>query len=68
MYNLFNRANYKAPTLTAGNTATDRRYSGLNVTASTSTGQVTSTNGGTSAPGIAEGEPFNVQLAMKIIF
>lgn len=68
MYNLFNRANYKAPTLTAGNTATDRRYGGLNVTGSTSTGQVTSTIGGTSAPGIAEGEPFNVQLAMKIVF
>ncbi len=68
MYNLFNRVNYKAPSLTSGNTATDLRYGGLNVLSSTSTGQVTSTIGGTSAPGIAEGEPFNVQLALKIIF
>jgi Carboxypeptidase regulatory-like domain len=68
MYNLFNRFNYKAPTLAAGDTAADPRYKGLNVTNSTSTGQVTSTIGGTSAPGIAVGEPFNVQLALKIIF
>ncbi len=68
MYNLFNRANYKAPSLGSGNTATDLRYSGLNISSSTSTGQVNSTIGGTSAPGIAEGEPFNVQLAMKVIF
>lgn len=68
MYNLFNRVNYKAPTLASGNTATDLRYGGLNVFNSTSTGQVTSTIGGTSDPGITEGEPFNVQLALKIIF
>ena len=68
MYNLFNRVNYKAPTLASGNTAADLRYGGLNVSDATSTGQVTSTIGGTSAPGIAEGEPFNVQLALKIIF
>lgn len=68
MYNLFDRVNYKAPTLASGNTATDLRYGGLNVFNSTSTGQVTSTIGGTSDPGITEGEPFNVQLALKIIF
>jgi len=68
MYNLFNRANYKAPALASGNTASDKRYGGMNITNSTSTGQVTSTIGGTSAPGIAEGEPFNVQLAFKILF
>jgi hypothetical protein len=68
MYNLFNRMNYKAPTLASGNTAADLRYGGANVTNSTSSGQVTSTIGGTSAPGIAEGEPFNVQLALKIVF
>ncbi len=68
MYNLFNRMNYKAPTLASGNTAADLRYGGANVTNSTSSGQVASTIGGTSAPGIAEGEPFNVQLALKIVF
>jgi hypothetical protein len=68
MYNLFNRMNYKAPTLAAGNTAADLRYGGLNIFDATSTGQVTSTIGGTSAPGIAEGEPFNVQLGLKFIF
>lgn len=68
MYNLFNRVNYKAPTLAAGNTAADIRYGGLNISDVSSTGQVTSTIGGTSAPGIAEGEPFNVQLGLKLIF
>ncbi len=68
MYNLFNRVNYGKPSLSAGNTAADLRYGGLNVSSSTSTGQVNSTVGGTSAPGIAEGEPFNVQLALKLVF
>jgi hypothetical protein len=68
MYNVFNRVNYAKPTLTASNTATDARYSGLNVTGATSTGRITSTIGGTSAPGIAFGEPFNVQLAFKLLF
>jgi hypothetical protein len=68
MYNLFNHVNYKAPTLASGNTAADMRFGGLNENIASSTGQVTSTIGGTSAPGIAEGEPFNVQLALKIIF
>ncbi|HEX4758469.1 MAG TPA: carboxypeptidase regulatory-like domain-containing protein [Terracidiphilus sp.] len=68
MYNLFNQTNYKAPVLASGNTAADKRYGGTNISNSTSTGQVNSTIGGTSAPGIAEGEPFNVQLALKIIF
>jgi len=68
MYNLFNRVNYAAPALASGNTATDLRYGGLNISDSTNTGQVTSTIGGTSDPGITEGEPFNVQLALKIIF
>jgi hypothetical protein len=68
MYNLFNRVNLAKPTLAAGNTAADTRYGGLNVFNSTSTGQITTTIGGTSDPGITEGEPFNVQLALKIIF
>jgi hypothetical protein len=68
MYNVLNRYNYSKPSLAAGNTAADPRYGGLNVSNSTSTGQITSTIGGTSAPGIAVGEPFNCQLALKIIF
>jgi hypothetical protein len=68
MYNVLNRYNYAKPALSAGNTAADLRYSGLNGSNSTSTGQITSTIGGTSAPGIAVGEPFNVQLAFKVIF
>ena len=43
----FNRANYKAPTLAAGDAVSDKHYGGMNVN-STSTGQVTSTIGGTS--------------------
>jgi hypothetical protein len=66
MYSLFNRVNYKASTLASGNTTADLRYGGLNVFDSTSTGQVLSTIGGTSAPGIATGEQFNVQPALKI--
>ncbi len=66
MFNVLNRYNYAKPSLSAGNTAADLRYGGLNN--SLTTGQITSTIGGTSAPGIAVGEPFNVQLALKIIF
>jgi len=68
MYNVFNRVNYAKPSLSASNTATDPRYGGLNVTGASSTGRITSTIGGTSAPGIAFGEPFNVQLAFKLLF
>jgi len=68
MYNLFNHVNYGKVTLAAGNTAADKRFNGLNINSASSTGQITTTVGGTSAPGIAEGEPFNVQLAMKIVF
>jgi len=68
MYNVFNHINYAKPSLSASNTATDPRYAGLNVTGASSTGRITSTIGGTSAPGIAFGEPFNVQLALKLLF
>jgi hypothetical protein len=68
MYNLFNHVNYGKVTLAAGNTAADKRFNGLNINSASSTGQITTTVGGTSAPGIAEGEPFNVQLVMKIVF
>jgi hypothetical protein len=66
MYNFLNHVNYAKPALTATSTATDLRYGGLNH--ATTTGQIATTIGGTSDPGITEGEPFNVQLALKIIF
>jgi hypothetical protein len=68
MFNLFNRINYAKPSLAAGNTAADPRYGGANIADSTSTGQISTTIGGTSDPGITEGEPFNVQLGLKIMF
>ena len=72
MYNFFNWVNYAKPSLAASNTATDFRYYPTGGVAalnnSTSTGQITTTIGGTSDPGITEGEPFNCQLALKIIF
>jgi hypothetical protein len=68
MYNFFNWVNLSKPSLASGNTATDLRYAGLNVSDSTSTGQITTTIGGTSDPGITEGEPFNCQLALRIMF
>jgi hypothetical protein len=68
MYNFLNHVNYAKPSLSAGNTATDLQYGGLNVASASNTGQITSTIGGTSAPGITEGEPFNVQLALRIMF
>lgn len=68
MFNVFNRYNWKAPSLAAGNTATDLRYNGLNQSNASSTGQVTSTIGGTSTPGVGVGEPFNVQLGLRISF
>ncbi|HEY5055635.1 MAG TPA: hypothetical protein VII58_05710 [Acidobacteriaceae bacterium] len=54
-------------------TATDfNRYATPNSTSALNgnlnTGQITSTVGGTSAPGIAYGKPFNVQLALRIMF
>jgi hypothetical protein len=72
MFNVLNRYNYSKPSLSAGNTATDHRYIPAGGTTalnnSLTTGQINSTVGGTSAPGIAVGEPFNCQLAFKIIF
>lgn len=65
MFNVLNRYNYSKPSLSSGNTATALGTGGLNTS---STGTISSTIGGTSAPGIAVGEPFNVQLALKIIF
>ena len=68
MYNVFNRVNYGKVTLASGNTAAGQALWRLERNSASSTGQITTTIGGTSAPGIAVGEPFNVQLAFKIIF
>jgi hypothetical protein len=32
------------------------------------TGTVSATTGGSGAPGIGAGEPFNIQLALKLVF
>jgi hypothetical protein len=55
MFNIFNHVNLATP---------------LSSTAlsSSSFGQITSTRNNSGAPGIGPGEPFNVQLAGKIIF
>jgi hypothetical protein len=63
MYNFFNHINYAKPSLAAGNTGANGALNG-----STTTGQISTTIGGVSDPGITEGEPFNVQLAFKVIF
>jgi hypothetical protein len=60
MYNLFNRINLASPS-----------YSqlGNDYLGGGSFGRTGSTIGsGNFSPGIGPGEPFNVQLAMKIIF
>ena len=53
MFNLFNRTNFGNPSVTVG---------------SSSFGRISSTTGGSGAPGIGVGEPFNLQLAMKILW
>ncbi|WP_263415363.1 TonB-dependent receptor [Terriglobus albidus] len=58
MFNVFNRYNYSNPTFAANSLTSNTQ----------TTGQVTATAGGSSAPGIGAGEPFNVQLALKILF
>jgi hypothetical protein len=60
MFNLFNHLNLANP----GPTQLDNAY-----TDSSSFGQIGSTIGaGNYSPGIGPGEPFNVQLALKILF
>ncbi len=53
-FNLFNTINWANP--------------GAVVTNSTSFGVITNTRNANNAPGIGAGEPFNVQLAAKILF
>lgn len=54
VFNLFNFKNYASP--------------GSSMSSSTNFGLLTNTTNGNSAPGIGLGEPFNVQLAAKILF
>jgi hypothetical protein len=54
MFNLFNVTNWANP--------------GATVSSSTSFGVITNTRNANNAPGIGSGEPFNVQLAAKILF
>ena len=53
MFNLFNRTNLSGTSVTVG---------------SSGFGKTSSTTGGTGAPGIGVGEPFNIQLALKILW
>ncbi|HQZ40890.1 MAG TPA: TonB-dependent receptor [Vicinamibacterales bacterium] len=54
IFNLFNTINWANP--------------GLSMSSSTSFGVITNTRNAGGAPGIGAGEPFNVQLAAKILF
>jgi hypothetical protein len=54
VFNLFNTINWANP----GNTLSN----------STTFGVITNTRNANNAPGIGAGEPFNVQLAAKILF
>jgi hypothetical protein len=62
MFNLFNRTNF-APPLSNGSGGFNPNYTYDNALALTTT--IGNFNG---APGIGAGEPFNTQLALKIIF
>jgi hypothetical protein len=53
IFNLFNRTNFGGPGTTVG---------------SSSFGKLSSTTGGSGAPGIGPGEPFNMQLALKVLW
>jgi hypothetical protein len=53
MFNVFDRTNFGNPSTTVG---------------SSSFGKISSTTGGSGAPGIGVGEPFNIQLALKILW
>jgi hypothetical protein len=54
MFNLFNTINWANPGAVLGT--------------STTFGVITNTRNANNAPGIGAGEPFNVQLAAKLIF
>ncbi len=54
MFNLFNQTNFANP--------------GTSLNSSSSFGLITNTRNGSSAPGIGSGEPFNVQLALKLLW
>src|SRR5262245_44066725 len=54
VFNVFNMTNWANP--------------GSSLSSSTSFGLLTNTRNGNAAPGIGSGEPFNVQLAAKVLF
>lgn len=54
IFNLFNRANFANP--------------GTSLNAATSFGLITNTRNGSGAPGLGQGEPRNIQLALKLIW
>ncbi len=54
IFNLFNRSNFANP--------------GTNFNAATSFGLITNTRNGSGAPGLGQGEPRNIQLALKLIW
>ncbi len=62
MFNLFNRTNFASP-ISNGNGGFNPNYTYDNALNLSTT--LNSMNG---APGIGAGEPFNTQLALKIIF
>jgi hypothetical protein len=65
MFNLFNRVNLPIPG-SGGPSSTTPPSTRLNTS---SFGRITSTTGTfNGAPGIGAGEPFNIQLALKILF
>jgi len=54
MFNLFNQTNFANP--------------GVSLNSASSFGLITNTRNGSGAPGIGAGEPFNMQLALKLIW
>jgi len=54
MFNVFNWINWSNP--------------GGSMASSTTFGLISSTRNASNAPGIGSGEPFNVQLAAKLLF
>lgn len=54
IFNLFNRANFANP--------------GANLNSATTFGLITNTRNGSGAPGLGQGEPRNIQLALKLLW
>ncbi len=61
MFNLFNRTNFASP-------ASNESFVNPNYTLDNALALSTTIGSANGAPGIGAGEPFNAQLALKIIF